>query len=137
MAAAPEAAHQPHTVLSAFLQTLTDMARRLLAAGIQPVFMTLPPIDAERYLREISRRGADQTRVLQWLGDTQRIYRFHELYSDAVARLAERLRQPLIDVRTRFLERRDCRSLIAADGIHLTGAGYGLLCDTFCQAVRA
>ena len=102
VAAAPEAAHQPHTVLSAFLQTLTDMARRLLAAGIQPVFMTLPPIDAERYLREISRRGADQTRVLQWLGDTQRIYRFHELYSDAVARLAERLRQPLIDVRTRF-----------------------------------
>ena len=137
VAAAPEAAHQPHTVLSAFLQTLTDMARRLLAAGIQPVFMTLPPIDAERYLREISRRGADQTRVLQWLGDTQRIYRFHELYSDAVARLAERLRQPLIDVRTRFLERRDCRSLIAADGIHLTGAGYGLLCDTFCLAVRA
>lgn len=61
VAAAPEAAHQPHTVLSAFLQTLTDMARRLLAAGIQPVFMTLPPIDAERYLREISRRGADQT----------------------------------------------------------------------------
>ena len=95
VAAAPEAAHQPHTVLSAFLQTLTDMARRLLAAGIQPVFMTLPPMDAERYLREISRRGADQTRVLQWLGDTQRIYRFHELYSDAVARLAERLRQPL------------------------------------------
>lgn len=60
------------------MQTLTDMARRLLAAGIQPVFMTLPPIDAERYLREISRRGADQTRVLQWLGDTQRIYRGEE-----------------------------------------------------------
>lgn len=134
---APEAQHQPHTLLPEFCRSLAEMAGRLAAAGIAPVLMTLPPIDAERYLATIERRGADQARVLSWLGDTQRIYRFHELYSDTVARLAERLHLPLLDVRERFLARRDCRSLIAADGIHLTDAGYRLLIDTCCSAVPA
>ena len=137
VAAAPQAEHLPNTALPAFLQTLSGMARRLLAVGIQPVFMTLPPIDAERYLDTITAGGADRGRVLQWLGDTQRIYRFHELYSDGVARLASRLRQPLVDVRARFLERRDSQQLIAADGIHLTPDGYDLLFGTLCRAARA
>jgi hypothetical protein len=105
------------------------MAQSLLSNGIQPILMTLPPLDAERYLRFIGRLGNDTDAVLHWLGDVQMIYRWQELYSNGVVRLADSLNLPLVDVRSRFLSRRDYRSLIARDGIHLTEAGYGLVFD--------
>ena len=103
------------------------MAQSLLSAGVQPILMTLPPLDAQRYLDFIGRLGSDKSAVLHWLGDVQMIYRWQELYSSAVAQLAARLGLPLADVRSRFLSRRDYQNLIARDGIHLTEAGYGLV----------
>ena len=38
--------------------------------------MTLPPLDASRYLSWITRSGPSRERIMQFLGDTQRIYRF-------------------------------------------------------------
>lgn len=113
------------------------MARRLLAAGIQPVFMTLPPIDAERYRGRFPAAGPTRRGYCSGWATPSGSTGFMSCIPTRWPGLPSGCAQPLIDVRTRFLERRDCRSLIAADGIHLTGAGYGLLCDTFCQAVRA
>ena len=131
VAQAPEGEHSPNTPLSAFLDTLKEMAFSVKRNGIQPVLMTLPPLDAEKYLDCIGRRGVDTGAVLSWLGDVQMIYRWQELYSNAVARLADQLNLPLLDIRSRFLARRDCGSLIARDGIHLTRSGYELIYDTF------
>jgi hypothetical protein len=75
VAAAPEAPHTPKTPLPDFTKTLGGMADDLAAAGVRPVLMTLPPIDAERYLAFIGRCGADARAVLRWLGDVQMIYR--------------------------------------------------------------
>ena len=75
-------------------------------AGVQPVLMTLPPIDSARYFDFISRRS-DGQRILTWLGDVGRIYRHQELYSDTVAALAMSEGLPLIDVRRQFLPLRD------------------------------
>lgn len=130
VAASPEGEHQPHATLERFLQTLQSMAQSLQARGIQPVLMTLPPLDASRYLSFIGRLGSDTGRILRWLGDVQMIYRWQELYSNAVVRLADRLRLPLVDVRSEFLSRRDYGSLIARDGIHLTQPGYELVFAT-------
>ena len=106
------------------------MVQSLQASGIQPVLMTLPPLDASRYLSFIGRLGSDTGRILRWLGDVQMIYRWQEMYSNAVVRLADRLRLPLADVRSEFLSRRDYGSLIARDGIHLTQPGYELVFAT-------
>ena len=127
----PEAEHLPNAPLSAFLDTLKDMTQAVRSCGATPVLMTLPPLDAERYLACIGRRGADTGAVLSWLGDVQMIYRWQEMYSNAIARLAERLNLPLLDIRSSFLSRRDCKALIASDGIHLTRPGYELIYDTF------
>ena len=104
-------------------------------AGVQPVLMTLPPIDSARYFDFISRRS-DGQRILTWLGDVGRIYRHQELYSDTVAALAMSEGLPLIDVRRQFLPLRDLPRLIAADGIHLTIPGYRRLFDTLAAWVR-
>ena len=97
--------------------------------------MTLPPLDAQRYLDFIGRLGSDKAAVLHWLGDVQMIYRWQEMYSSAISQLAGRLGLPLADVRSRFLSRRDYQSLIARDGIHLTEAGYSLVFEELSRTI--
>ena len=135
IAAAPEQEHLPHTVLPEFIEKLRCAVQELASAGVQPVLMTLPPIDGQRYFQFISRR-ADGGSILRWLGDVGRIYRHQEMYSDAVAALAFAEGVPLIDVRRQFLPLRDLPRLIAADGIHLTMPGYRCLFDTLAGWVR-
>ena len=136
VAAAPEEDHLPHTTLPEFTEKLRRAVTALKSAGVQPVLMTLPPIDSVRYFNFISRRS-DGQRILDWLGDVGRIYRHQEMYSDAVAALAMGEGLPLIDVRRQFLPLRDLPRLIAADGIHLTMSGYRCLFDTLADWVRA
>lgn len=135
IAANPEDTHLPRTPLPQFLQTLESITQSLLAQQVQPVLMTLPPIDGQRYFQFISRR-ADGGSILRWLGDVGRIYRHQELYSDAVAALAMTEGLPLIDVRRQFLPMRDLPRYIAADGIHLTMTGYRCLFDTLAGWIR-
>ena len=134
IAAAPENEHLPHTVLPEFVEKLRCVVKILCDAGVQPVLMTLPPIDSVRYFNFTSRRS-DGQRILDWLGDVGRIYRHQEMYSDAVAALAMGEGLPLIDVRRQFLPLRDLPRLIAADGIHLTMPGYRQLFDALAQWV--
>ena len=135
IADAPDQEHLPRTALPEFVEKLRCAAKTLYNAGVQPVLMTLPPIDSARYFAFISRRS-DGQRILDWLGDVGRIYRHQELYSDAVAALAMSEGLPLIDVRRQFLPLRDLPRLIAADGIHLTMPGYRQLFDTLAAWVR-
>ena len=135
IAAAPEQEHLPHTVLPEFIEKLRCAVQELASAGVQPVLMTLPPIDGQRYFQFISRR-ADGGSILRWLGDVGRIYRHQELYSDAVAALAMTEGLPLIDVRRQFLPMRDLSRYIAADGIHLTMTGYRCLFAPLAGRIR-
>ena len=135
IADAPDQEHLPRTALPEFVEKLRCAANMLRDAGVQPVLMTLPPIDSARYFDFISRRS-DGQRILTWLGDVGRIYRHQELYSDTVAALAMSEGLPLIDVRRQFLPLRDLPRLIAADGIHLTMPGYRQLFDTLAAWVR-
>lgn len=127
----PESEHKPITQLSKFKETYRSMVRDLKQANIQPVLMTLPPIDAERYLAFLGRNGNDPKQILRWLGDVQRIYRFHESYSNAIVHIAEETDCPLVDVRSYFLDQARFRDLICIDGVHPSEAGYQLVCQAF------
>ena len=98
--------------------------------------MSLPPIDATRYLAFICRDGLRKERIMDWLGDVQMIYRHQEMYSDAVTQLAYAEDLPLIPVREEFLNDHKLMRLIAADGIHLTMPGYERLFDTLADWLR-
>lgn len=137
VASNPEAEHLPKVPLLNFLETMRSMAQSLLDRRIQPILMTLPPLDAQKYLDFIGHLGCDCSAVLRWLGDVQTIYRWQELYSNAISRLAAQLNLPLLDVRNCFLSRRDCTNLIARDGIHLTEAGYRLVFDALRDQILA
>lgn len=132
----PEANHFPMTELAKFTQAMRTMAKKILACGSTPVFMTLPPIDAHRYLSFICRDGLDRNSILHWLGDEQMIYRYQELYSDSIAKLASQEKLVCLDVRSAFLQRHDLSQLIAADGIHLSPQGYDFLFGLLFDALQ-
>ena len=67
---------------------MKEMLDTLRQKGVKPVMMTLPPIDAARYLAHICRDGLSREAIMSWLREVQMIYRHQELYSDAAARLA-------------------------------------------------
>lgn len=137
VAAAPEEEHLPRTSLAEFTETLDAMTDDLVRAGSQPVLMTLPPIDAEKYLDTICASGCSRESLLRFLGDTQMIYRFQELYSAAVSRLAARKGLPLVDVRSRFLDKRNYKQLISGDGIHPSREGYAIIFSAFRDRLEA
>ena len=61
VAAEPDTAHFPKTPLEEFEQTLKNMIAQLKQVHVVPILMTLPPIDAKRYLGHIWTRAAYST----------------------------------------------------------------------------
>lgn len=135
IAADPAAEHQPRTPLTQYLSALEELTEELLHAGIRPILMNLPPIDAQRYFECICGRVPKHENILRWLGSVDVIYRYQEMYSNAMTGFAREKNLPLIDVRRIFLPRHDLPELIAADGIHLSRAGYGLLFGAIREGV--
>lgn len=132
----PSSQHQPNTPLACFEENIRGMIAELKAAGTTPVLMTLPPIHAERYLSFVTRNGSDKSKILQWLGDVHLIYRFHELYSDTVAKIARQGNILLADIRSRFLDKHNLNELIGADGIHLSHSGHALVLEAFEEFIE-
>lgn len=136
IAADPTGDHRPRTELPCFADVLRQTTSQLREAGIQPVLMTMPPIDPARYLDFICSRGLSRERIMAWLGEVQMIYRHQELYSDTVADVAVAEGLPLIPVRRVFLADHHMNDLISADGIHLTMPGYQRLFDTLYDCLQ-
>ena len=136
IAAAPDAEHLCKTPPELFFDCYRRAIRLLRAAGRTPVLTTLPPINAELYLRFLCRGGLSRENIVRWLGDVERIYRWQECYSDIAEQLSREESTPLIDLRRPFL--RDSRSpaaLLCADGIHPSRSGQGLIYRAFCAAM--
>ncbi len=135
----PEREHIPYTVLNSFMDTYKAMIRAIKANGSKPILMTLPPIDAERYLDFLTRAetGNDKNRLLKFLGDVQMIYRFHESYSHAVEIIANENNCDLVDVRSYFLDKHNYRSLMCIDGVHPNENGYSLVLQAFTDFAKS
>jgi lysophospholipase L1-like esterase len=125
----PTEEHYPNTPLPLFSETLKSMITLLHEHHIEPFLTTLPPIDSQRYLTHICRNGLNQENILAWLTDIQAIERFQELYSLQIAKIALETNTHLIDIRSGFLKRKDCRTLICKDGIHPNEKGHELILE--------
>lgn len=126
VAAAADRSHLPKTPLPRFEQVYTRLINKGWQLGMKPILMTLPPIDAEKYFAWFSRK-LDKDALKRWLGDIGVIYRYQEMYSLVVTKLAKRFSCPLIDLRSVFLPKHRLEPLIGLDGLHPTVAGYTLI----------
>ena len=128
----PAGIHEAKTPLPRFISLYAQMIEKIQARGIVPLVMTLPPIDAQRYLDFLCRgENNERQSIMYWLKDVQRIYRTQERYSNAAARVAEAAGARLVDVRAHFLARDDLRGLLCCDGIHPSAEGYNLIYHIF------
>ena len=123
----PEKEHQPKTPLGLFTERLREMVALARQKGMRPVMTPLPPIHARRYFDFFTRGGLSRENILLWLGDVERIYRWHERYNGAVIQTARDCGVPLIDVRDAFLSERRYGELLCADGIHPNAGGHALI----------
>lgn len=133
----PDLTHEPLTNMEDFNKTYRIMINDLREADVKPVLMTLPPIDAERYLQFLDRNGNNGKQILKWLGDVSMIYRFHESYSNAVAKIADETNTPIVDVRGYFLDKHNFRDIMCIDGIHPNEEGHKLVYKAFEDFVQA
>lgn len=133
----PKQNHQPLTPRESFASVLAQMVEMVKAAGITPVLVTLPPIDAQRHLQHIGKTDEERQNILQWLGDANMIYRFHEMYSRTVEGIAAKAQTLLVDVRMNFLDRHDLTELIGQDGVHPSTKGYELYIKAFTDFIHA
>lgn len=132
---APDAEHLPKTVISQYEEDMCRMIELSREHGMEPMLATLPPLMADRYFEFFSRNGLNRGNILHWLGDVNKIYRFHERYSLAVARIASKYNCRIMDLRTAFLDKWDARPYFCADGIHPNDAGQRLIGETILKAL--
>lgn len=125
----PRTPHRPKTPLAVFEEKLRGMIGLARARGMDVLLCTLPPVLSDRYFAFFSRGGLNQENVLAWLGDKDKIYRYHERYSLLTERLAREYDCRLLDVRSAFLEKWDPHPYYCRDGIHPNDAGQKLITD--------
>ena len=129
----PDKEHLPLTSMADFKQNIAAMTEELRAQGVQPIMMTLPPREPNRYLDFVSRNGNSRENILKWLGYVEKIYETHKSYSDAVAEIAQERMVPLVDVRSAFPSGDALGEYMCIDGVHPDKKGYQLIADSFAS----
>ena len=115
VAADPHAEHLPHTPPKRFCENMRAMVCLARSRGMEPLLMTLPPIDAVRYY--------------EWIGRDIEGNRL-------VVELARQLGCRLVDLRASFLENGDYRPYLCMDGIHPNAEGHVLMERVFLRYAR-
>jgi len=134
----PDAYHKPKTDFNTFENKLKDTLIFLKNNNILPVLMTLPPLDADRYLKWISKNNPLAERnILQWLGSVTKIYWWQEKYSSAVIRIAEETKTKCIDIRGAFLKYPDFTKFLCTDGIHPNESGHKIIANKIIDYLKS
>ncbi|MDR0838524.1 MAG: SGNH/GDSL hydrolase family protein [Oscillospiraceae bacterium] len=130
VAETPDAEHTAHTPLDAFVATYHRMIDLLRERGIRPILATLPPIDPQKFF-DWNCRGLNKENVLRWLGEVTTIYRFQEMYSRTVEKIAAEAGCLLVDLRGAFLAHRRIDNLLCEDGTHPNTEGQKVITEAF------
>lgn len=129
--------HYPKTDLNEFKVNLKKMIATLREHQSEPVMMTLPPLDAERYFKWISKNDpGNEQNILKWLETISKIYWWHERYNAAIIDIAEETNTRWIDVRGAFLREQDFRSMICVDGIHPNEQGHRVIANKIIEYAK-
>ncbi|SNX53505.1 SGNH/GDSL hydrolase family protein [Thermoanaerobacterium sp. RBIITD] len=133
----PHSEHMPNTDFNVFKNSLNELIDSLKKSKIIPVLLTLPPIDADRYFKWISKNNVDMAKnILTWLGSVTKIYWWQEKYNSAILSIARSTRTRVIDIRSAFLENPDYRQLICDDGIHPNEEGHKVIAEKIMDYVK-
>lgn len=135
IAANPQAEHHPKTAIGVFEKTYARIIGKVKAAGITPVVMSLPPMDSAKYYNFLTSifSSEEKRNVSRWLkGGASAIQAGHELYNDAVKRIAASTDAILVDVSSAF---KSPDRYLCADGIHINAHGQHVIADLIGKSI--
>ena len=134
----PQGNHLPNTDFNIFQKTLKSLIELFNSTGITPVLMTIPPLDAERYFKWVSKNSTlAGGKILEWLGTVSKIYWWQERYNSAILSIAQETRTRWIDVRSAFLKQPDFRQFLCIDGIHPNEKGHRIIAEKIFNYISA
>ena len=130
IAADPSGRHESNIDLVAYKALYINKIAQARARGLEPVLVSLPVMDENRYFAFITRGMSMQERknLLYWLGGkTERLRNIHELYNLALFRLAATQCVHIIDITSPMLATPNYNELLEQDGVTLSEAGKSLV----------
>ena len=130
IAADPSDRHESNIDLVAYKALYINKIAQARARGLEPVLVSLPVMDENRYFAFITRGMSMQERknLLYWLGGkTERLRNIHELYNLALFRLAATQCVHIIDITSPMLATPNYNELLEQDGVTLSEAGESLV----------
>jgi len=126
----PGGHHEPKIDIVAYKALYTSKIAQARASGHEPVIVSLPIIDENRYFAYITRGMSMQERksILYWLGgNIGRLRNIHELYNLSLFRLAALQCVHIVDITSPMLASTHFDELLNQDGITLSPAGEALV----------
>jgi lysophospholipase L1-like esterase len=135
IAMSPSAEHHPKTPLAVFEETYARIIAKVRQAGLTPVVLSLPEMDAERYYKFFTAVFSEEEKrnVSRWLKNgPQAIAAGHELYNEAVKRVAKAAEAILVDVSKAFA---NVQQSLCVDGIHPNHIGQKQIAQLIKQAL--
>ena len=130
IAANPSGQHDPLMDLVAYKAQYTNKIAQARAHGQEPVLVSLPIMDENRYFAFITRGMSMQERknLLYWLGGkTERLRNIHALYNLSLFRLAAQQCVHIIDITSPMLASAHYEQLLEQDGVTLSPEGKQLV----------
>ena len=122
--------HKPVMDLVAYKAQYTNRIAQARAHGQEPVLVSLPIMDENRYFAFITRGMSMQERknLLYWLGGkTERLRNIHALYNLSLFRLAAQQCVHIIDITSPMLASAHYEQLLEQDGVTLSPEGQQLV----------
>lgn len=126
----PAGLHEPQMDLVAYKALYINKIAQARTRGLEPVLVSLPIIDENRYFASVTRGMSMQQRqnILYWLGgSTERLRNIHELYNLLLFRLAATQCVHIIDITSPMLASAHYESLLEQDGVTLSQAGQAVV----------
>ncbi len=126
----PGGHHEPKYDLVAYKALYTNRIAQARACGQEPVLVSLPILDENRYFASITRGFSMQERknLLYWLGGKiERLRNIHALYNLSLFRLASLQCVHIIDITSPMLADSDFDELLEQDGVTLSAAGEAIV----------
>ena len=126
IAANPSGQHEPAMDLVAYKAQYTNRIAQARAHGQEPVLISLPIMDENRYFAFITRGMSMQERknLLYWLGGkTERLRNIHALYNLSLFRLAAQQCVHILDITSPMLASAHYEQLLEQDGVTLSPEG--------------
>lgn len=133
----PSAHHEPQIDLVAYKALYINKIAQARACGQEPILVSLPIMDENRYFAYITRGMSMQERknILYWLGGkTERLRNIHALYNLALFRLAATQCVHIIDITSPMLATAHYCELLEQDGVTLSAEGDALVNDELIKS---